>query len=383
MYGDVEKYVKTCEVCQRKSKKRFEEELHPTATRIIWEKVGVDVVYMPMSVSGNSFAVFARDDLSGWVEGRALKAANSESVAKFLYEDVICRHGCPLRIVTDGGMENFSLTTQLLERYKLQRTVTSPYHPQSNGLVERGHAPIVSALAKYDDPTRWDEYLPLALWADRISVRRSTGYSAFELVYGRDCILPIEFAVSSWSMVANWEGITTREHLLRARMQQLDQRNLELTQAAENLRNSRRANKAYFDEHHDIRKEELKIGDLVLVYKGNINIRLRDNKLADRWDGPYRIRYIPRNSTYYEVEELDGVAAHWRVAGNRIKKFHSRDEIWKDALAVAESIRQRPVPAPQRPQGVPVTRIPVPTTSTVSDPHTPTPLNPQLDDETA
>ena len=121
--------------------------------------------------------------------------ANSENVAKFIFEDVICRHGCPQRMVMDGGSENLDLTKALLERYRIRRTVISAYHPQSNGLVERGHAPIINSLAKFckdrntDD---WTKYLHLALWADRISVRRSTGYSAFELVYGRECLLPVQ-----------------------------------------------------------------------------------------------------------------------------------------------------------------------------------------------
>jgi hypothetical protein len=59
------------------------------------------------------------------------------------------------------------------------------------------------------------------MWADRVSVRQSTGYSAFELVYGRECILSVEFSVSSWSMV-DWDSVKAREDLIVARMQQLD-----------------------------------------------------------------------------------------------------------------------------------------------------------------
>jgi hypothetical protein len=117
---------------------------------------------------------------------RAIDTADSYNVSKFLYEDVVCRHGCPRRIVLDGGMENLDLTKALLEHYKIQNTVISGYHPQANGLVEWGHVPIVHSLAKYcgDSPQTWPQYLSLALWADRISVHRSTGYSAFELLYG-------------------------------------------------------------------------------------------------------------------------------------------------------------------------------------------------------
>ena len=107
----------------------------------------------------------------------------------------------------DGSSENLDLTKDLLEHYRVQQTIISPYHPQANGLVERGHESIVNSLAKYSEkPGDWVKHLSLALWADRISVRRSTGYSAFELVYGRECLLPVELSVTSWSLI-DWENV--------------------------------------------------------------------------------------------------------------------------------------------------------------------------------
>jgi hypothetical protein len=107
------------------------------------EKIGVDVVFMPETPEGYKYAAFARDDLSGWLEGRPRKKNDSKTIAKFLYEDVICRHGCPLKFVMDGGSENKLLTKALMEDYKVKWIVVSAYHPQSNGLVERRHQAIV------------------------------------------------------------------------------------------------------------------------------------------------------------------------------------------------------------------------------------------------
>ena len=95
-----------------------------------------------------------------------MNAVNSYNVAKFLYEDVLCRHGCPKRIIMDQGRENLDLTKDLIERYHIQGTTVSTFHPQANGLVERGHDAIVNSLAKYcqaTSPTEWPKYLPLAL----------------------------------------------------------------------------------------------------------------------------------------------------------------------------------------------------------------------------
>ena len=128
MYDDVVKYVKSCEECQRRARIRYEEPLHPTWSIIVWYKIGIDV-YMPDS-GAYKYIVFARDDLSGWVEGRALMMISN--VAKFIYEEVICRHGCLRRIVMDRGMENLDLTKELLEHYNIQQTLVSAYHPQAN-----------------------------------------------------------------------------------------------------------------------------------------------------------------------------------------------------------------------------------------------------------
>ena len=68
MYEDVIGYVKSCDECQRRARIRYEEPLHLMWSTIVSEKIGVDVVHMPNS-GGYEYIAFARDDLSGWVEG--------------------------------------------------------------------------------------------------------------------------------------------------------------------------------------------------------------------------------------------------------------------------------------------------------------------------
>ena len=128
----------------------------------------------------------------------------------------------------------------------------------------------------------------------------------------------------------DWEEVRTREDLLTARMKQLDQRNLAEVQAGENLRNSRKSNKTYFDQHKRLRGNsgELHVGDLVLLNNAkNPHLRSRKDKLDDNWRGPYRIREIPEDSIFYYLEELDGTPLATTIAGNRIKKFYSRTSL--------------------------------------------------------
>jgi len=182
------------------------------------------------------------------------------------------------------------------------------------------------------------------LWADRVSVRRSTGYTAFELVYGRDCLLPVEFSVESWSVV-DWEGeVQSHEDLLLARMRQLDERVLSEVRAAENLRDSRLASKAYFDQTKNLRPEsqQLHIGDLVLVHDTrHANDRSRSRKLGFPWFGPYRIREIAPNSMHYYLDELDGTQLKRSFAGNHLKRSFSRSVLDNARREIFETIRVR------------------------------------------
>jgi len=330
MYKDVCDFVRTCEECQRRARIRYEEPLHPTVPTIVWDKIGVDVVFAPWTEDGYGYIVFARDDLSRWIEGKALKEATAKEVAEFIYQDVICRHGCPRKVVVDSGAENKDVAKDLLENYNVKRVSISAYHPQSNGLVERGHDAIKNTLSKYcrGRVNSWHRYLPLTLWADRISVRQSTGYSAFELVYGRSCLLLIEFELSSWSTV-DWEEVRTREDLIEARMAQLDEKNLEIAKAARNAENSRKANKAYFDQHKRLRttNQELRAGDLVLLHNTAIKkTRTRDHVFDSYWRGLYRIREVSE-AGFYRLNELDGAQLRASFAGNRLKNSF-REQSW-------------------------------------------------------
>jgi hypothetical protein len=64
MWQDIIKFVQSCLECQVWARHRDEEPLHPIWVSMVWEKVGLDVVHMPLS-GGYKFLVFAQDDLSG------------------------------------------------------------------------------------------------------------------------------------------------------------------------------------------------------------------------------------------------------------------------------------------------------------------------------
>ena len=135
--------------------------------------------------------------------------------------------------------------------------------------------------------------------------------------------------MASWSCV-DWFGIETREDLILARMRQLDERVLNESRAAAELERSRKGNKAYFDQHKRIRDQPLKVGDLVLLHDtGKFTTRNLAFKLHNKWKGPYRVHKVG-SSGYYWLEELDGVEMAKPCAGDRLKKFFSREELDED-----------------------------------------------------
>ena len=146
---------------------------------------------------GYRFLVVDLCDLSGWVEVGPFRTFTSKAVARFLWEDIVCRHGCFGKLVIDGGSENKEAVEELAERYGIKRVVVSAYHPQANGMIERGHKPIVDALSKMSEGGRenWVRNLPAVLWADRSTVRTSTGLTPYYLNCGSEPVLPIELEV--------------------------------------------------------------------------------------------------------------------------------------------------------------------------------------------
>jgi hypothetical protein len=63
--------------------------------------------------------------------------------------------------------------------------------------------------------------------------------------------------------------------------------------------------------------------------------------MEDRWFGPYRIREIPEDSTFYWLEELDGTPLAATFAGNRLKRFFSRAELDNNRSEAHDTIRVR------------------------------------------
>jgi transposase InsO family protein len=134
------------------------------------------------------------DHFTKLVEAVPLANQRADTVAKAFVDEVVTRHGVPRKILTDQG-RNFEaeLMRQVFHLLGVEKLRTSPYHPQTDGHVERLNRTLKGILTAYvnKDHTDWDVHLPLALFAYRNSVHSSSGVSPFRAVYGREASTPL------------------------------------------------------------------------------------------------------------------------------------------------------------------------------------------------
>lgn len=196
MYKDIRHYIKTCPDCQRRKMPKTKPlgAMQPIPLIAPWERVGLDLVGpLPVTDNGNKFMAVFMDYFTKWPEVVPIPDAKAETVARAYLYHVICRHGAPKRLLTDLG-KNFTseLFKHLNDRLGTKKEFTTAYHPQTDGLVERFNRTLLDMLTMYcaANQEKWDEYLPLVLFAYSTSEHASTLETPFMLTYGREAYFP-------------------------------------------------------------------------------------------------------------------------------------------------------------------------------------------------
>lgn len=92
---------------------------------------------IPTSRRGNKYIISLTDILSKFVITKAVRDCTTDTAARFL-QDVICQYGTPKSLLTDNGTYFTStMMNQLLQRLGITHIFSTPYHPQTNGQIER------------------------------------------------------------------------------------------------------------------------------------------------------------------------------------------------------------------------------------------------------
>ena len=135
----------------------------------------------------NKYLLTCIDHFTGWAEAIPIRDKTNKSVWE-AFMQLVSRYGLPEIIITDqGGEFNAHAFTAWLKETNIQHHKTTPYHPQSNGRTERFNRTLKAILAKImrNDLAEWEQCLPEALYAYRISAHASLGYAPpYRLLYG-------------------------------------------------------------------------------------------------------------------------------------------------------------------------------------------------------
>lgn len=306
--GDISRYCKSCDICQRTVHKGSIRKVPLGDMPIIdrpFEKVAVDLIgpLIPPSDRGHRYILTLVDCATRYPEAVPLKKIETEDVAEALVE-IFTRVGIPKEMLSDRGAQFTSgLMEEIGRLLSMRRTFTTPYHPAANGLVERFNGTLKLMLRRMcaERPRDWDRYIHPLLFAYREVPQESTGFAPFEMIYGHDVRGPLRILRELWTKTfPDPEVKTTYQYVLDLTTK------LEETcaLARENLKAAKVSQAKYYNRK--AQQRDMMVGQKVLVLRP-----MKQNKLQLQWRGPYTI-----------VQKIGEVDYKVDVAG-KPKTFHA------------------------------------------------------------
>jgi hypothetical protein len=237
---DVKWYIKTCHECQIFN--TFKPHIPPVVPEpaSLFRRAHVDTMVMPPS-EGYCYIAHARCSMSAWPEWRALRRETAATLGEFLFQDILCRWGVIAEIVTDNGTPWVAALDYLGDKYHIWHIRITPYNSQAQGVIERQHQTLRRLLERMcgSDFSNWRRHAPYAVWADRVTTRRSTGYSPYYMVHGIEPVLPMDIAEATFLAPCLDEWMST-EDLIAVRARQLEKREDDLEDMRLDIWKSRR-----------------------------------------------------------------------------------------------------------------------------------------------
>ncbi|MCO5557653.1 hypothetical protein L7F22_011221 [Adiantum nelumboides] len=201
--------------------------------------------------------------------------------------DYMTRFGTPLEIVFDNGPGfRKSLLTEVCEELHIVHRHSTPYYPQSNGLVEKANGVIVGIIRKMmKNKTRlWDDFLDGALWAYRTTYKEATEFTPFHMVYGQEALQPIGLNVPTMQLHDKGALDYQETWIDRLTLVKLEWKR---EAAYECYKIKSIQTKGKLDKK--LKDKGIKEGDLVLRYDNRLDNRF-DAKFETRWQGPYIVK---------------------------------------------------------------------------------------------
>ncbi|MCO5579961.1 hypothetical protein L7F22_033828 [Adiantum nelumboides] len=323
LHIDVQHWCKSCHNCQVNGNKHL---LHGPRQLVLangpFEKWGIDAMGpLSRTKNGKLYILVAIDYMTRWVEAQSVTRVNEKTVSRFVYTHICCRFGTPLEIVSDNGPGfRKGLLTEVCEELHILHWHSTPYYPQSNGLVEKANGIIAGIIRKMvkNKTKLWDDFLDGALWAYLTTYKEATEFTPFHLVYGQEALHPSELNIPT--MRLRGKAAQRKEEEWTDRLLTLAE--LEWKREAAYECYKRKATQVKDKLDKEEKDKGIKEGDLVLRYENRLDNRF-DAKFETRWQGPYIVKKA-FNSSYYQLMDLDGKEHPRKVNGYRLKPYLSR-----------------------------------------------------------
>ena len=298
MEKDVKHWVNSCLYCQRRKQSR---PMRQGLTKSLcvdrpWHTLAYDIVGpLPETSTGHKWILTVIDHFSRFPFAIPMTNKSHASVAKALHRAVFCLTGPSVRLLSDCEKTFTSEVQHELWRLLGSQCVhTSGYQPSANGVIERFHRWLNANLSIFVNQRKddWDDYLDSILYAYRTSVCTSTGYTPFELVFGRKAFMPPDLLYD----------------LADAQIQKEAKRNIKVSDSMREAyrfvrRRQRRATDNNAQRRDSNRKQvSFKEGDLVLNFDPSSD-KHGPHKFQYRFGRPMVVvRKCPRNDNLYYVK---------------------------------------------------------------------------------
>jgi hypothetical protein len=278
MGEDVKLHIKHCKVCDqdRHPPRKARAALTKYHVGYPMDRVALDVMGpLPTTRQGNNYILVIGDHFTRWIEAYPIPNQQAPTIAQYLVHQFVARFGTPLEIHTDQG-RNFEsgLFRELCRLLDVTKTRTTPYHPASNGVIERFNRTLGKMMKSFvdDNQSDWDIHLGLLTAAYRSTIHPATGFSPNQLMLGREVNSPSDIL---FPRPAPEEAPEVHDYVRELREKMENCYHI----ARENLKRTAERQKIDYDTR--IAENTYKTGDF--VFKRNPICR----KLQHRWLGPY------------------------------------------------------------------------------------------------
>ncbi|XP_067255058.1 uncharacterized protein [Chanodichthys erythropterus] len=282
---DVSQHCRTCHECQVMGKPNQKIPPAPLVPIPVicgpFEHIILDCVGpLPKSKAGNQFLLTIMCSATRFPEAVPLRKITAPVVIKALLK-FFSTFGLPKVVQTDQGTNFLSnVFRQVLKTLGITHRISSAYHPESQGAIERFHQTLKSMLRKYclSSGKEWDEGVPLVLFAVREATQESLGFSPADLVFGHTVRGPLKVVKDRMLNDKKPTEQNVLDYVSRFR----ERLHNACSFAQKSLSIAQEGMKKRYDKKAVVR--EIQPGDEVLVL-----LPVPGSVLTARFSGPYRV----------------------------------------------------------------------------------------------